>query len=46
MSQMDDAAPIESKSPPLPQAELDALTDKLIDQLKTVFDPEDRKSVV
>ena len=40
MSQMDDAAQIESKSPPLPQAELDALTDKLIDQLKTVFDPE------
>ena len=37
---MDDAAPIENKSPPLPQAELDALTDKLIDQFKTVFDPE------
>ena len=26
--------------PPLPQAELDRLTDALIDQLKTVFDPE------
>ncbi|HKP78468.1 MAG TPA: SUF system Fe-S cluster assembly protein [Phenylobacterium sp.] len=37
---MDDAAPIETTSPPLPQAELDALTDKLIEKLKTVFDPE------
>ncbi|MEO6376910.1 MAG: SUF system Fe-S cluster assembly protein [Caulobacteraceae bacterium] len=26
--------------PPLPQAELDRLTDALIDKLKTVFDPE------
>jgi FeS assembly SUF system protein len=40
MSIMDDAAPIETKSPPLSQAELDALTDKLIEKLKTVFDPE------
>ena len=40
MSIMDDAAPIETTSPPLPQAELDALTDKLIEKLKTVFDPE------
>ena len=30
MSPMDDAEPIDSKSPPLPQAELDILTDKLI----------------
>ena len=37
---MDDAAPIESKSPPLGQAELDILTDKLIEKLKSVFDPE------
>jgi FeS assembly SUF system protein len=37
---MDDAAPIESKSPPLSQAELDVLTDQLIEKLKTVFDPE------
>lgn len=38
---MDDAAaPIESKVPPLSQAELDALTDRLIAQLKTVYDPE------
>jgi FeS assembly SUF system protein len=40
MSPMDDAAPIESKSPPLSQAELDVLTDQLIEKLKTVFDPE------
>jgi FeS assembly SUF system protein len=40
MSIMDDAAPIETKSPPLSQAELDLLTDKLIEKLKTVFDPE------
>jgi len=26
--------------PPLPQAELDRLTDALVDKLKTVFDPE------
>ena len=38
---MDDAASIESKpSAPLSQAELDALTDRLIEQLKTVHDPE------
>jgi len=40
MGPMDDAAPIESKSPPLSQAELDVLTDQLIEKLKTVFDPE------
>ena len=40
MSIMDDAAPIETKTPPLSQAELDVLTDKLIEKLKTVFDPE------
>ena len=40
MTPMDDAAPLESKSPPLSQAELDVLTDQLIDKLKTVFDPE------
>jgi FeS assembly SUF system protein len=38
---MDDAADIETKTPaPLSQAELDALTDRLIEQLTTVFDPE------
>ena len=37
---MDDAAPIEPTSTPLPQAELDALTDQLIEKPKTVFDPE------
>jgi FeS assembly SUF system protein len=42
---MDDAAPIESQVPdrgtaPLSQAELDVLTDKLIDRLKSVYDPE------
>ena len=37
---MDDAQPIESKSPPLSQGELDLLTDKLIEQLKSVYDPE------
>jgi FeS assembly SUF system protein len=38
---MDDAAaPPTKTTPPLSQAELDALTDKLIDQLKTVHDPE------
>src|SRR5687767_15295618 len=41
MSPMDDAAAIEPKpSTPLSQAELDVLTDKLIEKLKTVFDPE------
>ena len=39
MSPMDDAEPIDSKSPPLPQAELDILTDKLIEKLKSVFAP-------
>ena len=38
---MDDVAPVETQATaPLSQAELDALTDKLIEQLKTVFDPE------
>jgi FeS assembly SUF system protein len=37
---MDDAS-IETKtSTPLSQAELDAITDQLIDKLKTVYDPE------
>jgi len=41
MTRMDDAAPVETQSTtPLSQAELDVLTDKLIEQLKTVFDPE------
>ena len=39
---MDDTAHIDDKTPatPLTQAELDQLTDRLIEQLKTVFDPE------
>src|SRR4051794_35959283 len=38
---MDDATAIEPTAPaPLSQGELDALTDQLIEQLKTVFDPE------
>ncbi len=38
---MDDAAAIESTgTTPLSQGELDALTDLLIEKLKTVFDPE------
>ncbi|MBL8553018.1 MAG: SUF system Fe-S cluster assembly protein [Phenylobacterium sp.] len=38
---MDDATAIEpTPSTPLSQAELDALTDQLIEKLKTVFDPE------
>ena len=39
---MDDAASIETKTPgpPLSQAELDQLTDQLIEKLKTVYDPE------
>ncbi|KRB44607.1 MAG: SUF system Fe-S cluster assembly protein [Pseudomonadota bacterium] len=38
---MDDATAIEPTSAsPLSQAELDALTDLLIEKLKTVFDPE------
>ena len=36
---MDDAAAID-QTPPLSQGELDALTDQLIEKLKTVFDPE------
>ena len=40
---MDDTASIDDQkkaSEPLPQAELDKLTDQLIEQLKTVYDPE------
>lgn len=38
---MDDAAAIEpTAAAPLSQAELDALTDQLIEKLKTVYDPE------
>ena len=38
---MDDATPVETQAKaPLSQGELDVLTDKLIEQLKTVFDPE------
>src|SRR5690349_15259850 len=39
---MDDAsiAPETAAASALSQAELDALTDKLVEQLKTVFDPE------
>ena len=37
---MDDAAPIADPPSALSQQELDTLTDKLIEQLKTVFDPE------
>jgi FeS assembly SUF system protein len=43
---MDDAAPItadlgaDAQASPLPQAELDRLTDELIEKLKTVYDPE------
>ena len=43
---MDDASPpsdkvlLEKTASALPQAELDAITDKLVEQLKTVFDPE------
>jgi FeS assembly SUF system protein len=45
MTPMDDAAPVETQAQkasetPLSQGELDALTDKLIEQLKTVYDPE------
>ena len=41
MSPMDDATTIEpTPGPPLSQAELDALTDQLIEKLKTVYDPE------
>ena len=37
---MDDATAIDEQTPALSQAELDALTDKLIEKLKTVYDPE------
>ena len=38
---MDDGASIETKpSAPLSQAELDRLTDQLVEKLKTVYDPE------
>ena len=38
---MDDGASIETQpSTPLSQAELDRLTDQLIEKLKTVYDPE------
>jgi len=37
---MDDAVSVDAKSPPLSQAELDQLTDQLIEKLKTVYDPE------
>jgi FeS assembly SUF system protein len=41
MTPMDDATPVDAKATsPLSQGELDALTDKLIEQLKTVYDPE------
>src|ERR1700739_1731375 len=46
MTPMDDAAPVDAPissqgaAAPLSQGELDVLTDKLIEQLKTVFDPE------
>ena len=37
---MDDATAIGSQTTPLSQAELDAITDQLVDKLKTVYDPE------
>ncbi|MEW5687748.1 MAG: SUF system Fe-S cluster assembly protein [Pseudomonadota bacterium] len=38
---MDDATAVEpQETTPLSQAELDVLTDKLVDKLKTVYDPE------
>src|SRR5881398_3701622 len=41
MTPMGDASGLDAKTTaPLSQAELDVLTDKLIDKLKTVFDPE------
>src|SRR5919199_2483261 len=41
MTPMDDAADIEATTAtPLSQAELDRLTDQLIEKLKTVYDPE------
>jgi FeS assembly SUF system protein len=35
-----EAAPVAETASAIPQAELDALTDKLIEAFKTVFDPE------
>ena len=35
-----DATALDPKPSPLSQAELDAITDQLIEQLKTVYDPE------
>ena len=40
MTPMDDAAHLETTATPLSQGELDALTDRLIEKLKTVYDPE------
>ena len=41
MTPMDDATALDaSQTTALSQAELDALTDRLIEQLKTVYDPE------
>jgi FeS assembly SUF system protein len=45
MTPMDDAASLDAKTQiaggtPLSQGELDALTDRLIEKLKTVYDPE------
>ncbi len=37
---MDDATAIDGPTTPLSQAELDAITDQLIEKLKTVYDPE------
>jgi FeS assembly SUF system protein len=37
---MDDATAIDDQKPALPQAELDQLTDLLIEKLKSVYDPE------
>ena len=37
---MDDAHSIAESTAPLTQAELDAITDQLIEKLKTVYDPE------
>jgi FeS assembly SUF system protein len=39
MTPMDAATP-QTQTPPLSQAELDLITDQLIEKLKTVFDPE------
>src|ERR1700726_316679 len=41
MTPMDDATALDAQNTtPLSQGELDVLTDKLIDKLKTVYDPE------